>query len=185
MKYWLYLLLLLGCREPEWRYDGHFANVTAYSIAPTQMTPQGLNVDASGSWVDLAAIDAKVDAVEQCLQGLYPDGVLPATMVATGHCLQNHFSPRVHREALVIKVAPNWHVGCSGEQQFSCAVDPQLCVDKGLVPTVQCPCQCRSAIQDQDIIVTTPDLRMLDHDLIRIVTSCNYIWVDPLQGCFQ
>ncbi len=180
MRLALAVLLAAGC-EPTC-YDGHYANVTAYPIHASTRTPEGIAVDGD---LDLVELDRKTDAVEACLRGKYPDGHLPPELVEAAHCLSDRVDLDVHRDCLTVKVAPDWHVGCQGEQQFPCSVDPALCEAKGFTPTPECPCECRSAIQDNDAIVVTPDLRLFDNDLIRLQTSCNFIWVPGLQECFS
>jgi hypothetical protein len=165
-------------------YVGQFANVTTYGVSPSDRTPEGVVVDASGFKVDLAAIDSHIDKVEQCLRDKYPDGSLPADVVKNGHCLSDKFDPVIQRSFLTVKVAPDWHNGCLNEQVFPCGVDPKYCEAKGITPTPECPCECRGAVQDNDTIVTTPDLHLFDNDLIRVVTTCNYIWIAGLQECF-
>lgn len=177
------LASLVGCGNVGGQcYDGNYANVTAYRISPDASSPSGISVDGS---VDLAKLDALTDSVEGCLNSKFPDGKMPAELVVAAHCLSDHVELHVHRDCLKVKVAPDWHVGCQGEEVFPCSIDPVLCEAKGFTPTPECPCECRSAIQDNGTIVVTPDLLMYEHDLIRLQTSCNYIWVPGLQECFQ
>lgn len=163
-------------------YDDHYANVTAYTVRATQRSPSGIAVDGA---LDLGELDRRTAAVEACLAARFPDGRMPAALVAAAHCLTDRVELVVHRECLTVKVAPDWHVGCAGEQVFPCSVDPALCQAKGLTPTAACPCECRSAIQDDGTIVVTPDLRLYANDLMRLQTSCNDIWVPGLEECFQ
>jgi hypothetical protein len=136
--------------------------------------------------LDLAAVDAHTDAVEACLRAKYPDGKLPPAVVAAGHCLYDTIELTVHRDCLTVKLAPDWRWSCDGKEQvFPCSVDPALCEAKGIHPTAECPCSCRSAIQDDGVIVVTPNLHLYDNDLIRLQTSCNFIWIPGLQECFQ
>lgn len=176
----LALIFLAGCGG--FHYDGHFANVTSYPVHASTRTAEGIAVDGD---LDLAALDAKTDAVEACLRAKFPDGHLPGALSIDAHCLSDRVDLDVHRDLLTVKVAPDWHVGCQGMQQFPCSVDPALCEDKGFTPTTACPCECRSAIQDNDVIVVTPNLLLYDNDLIRLQTTCNFIWVPGLQECFQ
>jgi len=164
-------------------YDVQDANVTQYSVNPTAVTPQGLRVDTSGFHLDLQEVDRHAQAVRACLQRLYPDHRLPQALLGPASCLRDTWEPL--KACLVVKVPPDWSMGCRGEQVFPCSVDPQLCRDKGLDVTPQCPCSCRDAVQDDGVVVTTPDFHLFDQSLIRLLTSCNQIWVPGLQECFN
>lgn len=182
MRFLFACLALSGCAVC---YNGGFVNVTSYPVTTTEKSPEGIAVDPSGFQVDLADLDHKTDLVEECLREKFPDGRLSGDIVTASHCLTDRIDTTIHRSCLRVKVAPDWHVGCQGEQVFPCSVDPALCEAKGFTPTAECPCECRSAIQDQDTVVTTPDLRLYANDLLRIVTTCNDIWTSSLQDCFQ
>ncbi len=173
-------LLLAGCGAC---YDGQYDNVTSYPVHATSHTPKGIAVDGE---LDLAEIDRRTDAVEACLRARFPDGRLPPELLGPGHCLYDTVELTVPRGCLTVKLAPDWHMSCTGNQQvFPCGVDPSLCVAKGLTPTEACPCECRSAIQDQSTIVVTPNLHLYDGDLIRLQTSCNFIWIPGLVECYE
>lgn len=179
------ILLLAGCGAPC--LDNAYADVTSYAVSPSRRTPEGVAVDGD---LDLADIDAHTDRVEACLRKLYPDGRLPADVVQAGQCLTDRFEPTVPRDCLVVKLAPDWHLSCvidgQQEQVFPCPdIDPDVCRSKGIEPTDTCPCECRGAIQDQHVVVTTPDLHLYDHDLIRLVTGCNFIWSTSLKECYE
>lgn len=181
----------VGCYE-----DDRYANVTHYVTEPNLLTQEGISVRYDGdqtthsryarSFSDvLAEVDQRTDRVEQCLRRLYPDGKLPVPVIAEGHCIRSYFEPEVKRECMSVLIAPDSHYGCSGEQLFPCSVNPQLCIDKGLTITPECPCECRSTIQDNKTIVTTPDMHLYDAELIRLVTGCNMVWIEGLQECWN
>ncbi len=174
------LFALAGCAP--FSYYGAFANVTAYRVTPRLRTLKGIAVDASGKTLDLGALDQATDEVEACLKQAFPSGTLPALPAA--HCLTQKFDPALHRDAFRVKVAPDEHVGCDGQQQFPCTIDPVYCTDKGLTVTPACPCQCRSTLQDNSTVVTTSDLHLYKAELLRMVTTCNFIWASPqLSAC--
>ena len=197
MKILTPILLVLACSSPPPCYDNHYANVTTYSIQPNTKTPSGIQVDTSGFYIDLDAIDIKVLNVENCLKAKYPNGVLPPDVVTNGQCIRNTFDTTIHRDCMKVKVASDWHVGCSGEQVFPCNIPIKYCEDKGIVidphckqgqapsPDCPCPCECRDAIEQNDTVVTTPDLLLFDQSLIRLVSGCNWIWTPGLQECYE
>jgi len=174
--------MLSGCGV---NYNIYFANVTEYPVIPDTYTAKMVQVDTSGLEVNLADIDRRVDEVEQCLTKRFPDGQLSNRIIVDAHCRAPSFLPAVNRSELTIKIAPDWRNGCSGQQVFPCGVDPKYCIAKDITPTAECPCACRSAIQDDTTIVVTPNLYLLKGDLLRIITGCNFPWVPGLQECFS
>lgn len=185
MRFLVCFFFLCGCSIDNICYNQHYSNTTNYSVSPNVKTPNGIKVDTTNFIVDLNDIDRRIDEVETCLKQKYPDGKLPLEIIQNGHCLYPTFDTNIHRSCLEIKVAPDWHVGCLGEEIFPCSIDPKYCLAKGITPTQECPCECRSAIQDQNVIVITPDLYLLKGDMIRLQTGCNFIWIDGLQECFS
>lgn len=181
---WRILISLLLCSCSSSYYRLNFLNVTNYTINPDEVTSNGVRVDTSGKTVDLVEIDQKITQVENCLKNKYPTGKLPNEIIKTGQCVNNWFDTNINRAELVIKIAPDFHIGCAGEELFPCGVDPKLCEAKGLTPTAECPCECRVAIQDNHAIVVTPNLYLLKADMIRLQTGCNFIWIPGLQECF-
>lgn len=197
MRTLLTCLMLFACRSDPPCYDNHYSDVVSFSTQPNTKTPSGIQVDTSGFSVDLAAIDTKVLNVENCLKAKYPNGVLPPDVVVNGQCIRNTFDTTIHRDCMRVKIASDWHVGCSGEQVFPCNVPIKLCEDKGIMidphckqgqapsPDCPCPCECRSAIEQNDTVITTPDLRLFDDALMRLTTGCNFIWVAGLVECYE
>lgn len=179
--------LFLGCGFPEQCYFNHYSNYSNYTVSVEGETPAGIAYDSTGHALDAAEVDRRVDAVEACLTKLYPDGVLPESVRQAGSCLwaKLRFGTTVKRQCLTVKIAPDWHWSCDGKQQvFSCNAPEAGCLAKGRVPTPECPCCWRGLVQDETTLVTTPDLHLLTADLIRVVTSCNNIWVPGLQECY-
>lgn len=187
---WVLLLLLAGCDVGGACLDNHYQNVTTYPVHAQTHTPEGIAVDGD---LDFAELDARTDRVEACLRSKFPDGRLPPDVVAKAQCLSSTFVPVVPRSCITVKVAPDWHMSCvvnqafdaPQEQVFSCTIDPTVCMAKGITPTDACPCECRGAIQDQDTIVTTPNMHLYANDLIRLVTGCNVIWATNLGECYE
>jgi len=190
-------LFLIGCGYCPYEAD-NYSNPTNYSIDPTLRTPNGIKVDSSNQIVDLNDIDRRTDEVEACLGKMFPDGVLPADIVSKSTCLYNHFDTHVHRDCLQVKIPPDWYKGCidenwqycsnvpgCGEEVFPCKVDPALCEAKGFTPTPECPCACRAMIQDNNTIVTAPNMHLYKSELIRLITSCNNIWTSQLDQCWS
>ncbi len=155
-----------GCQSPC--YLNYYLNITDYKTSADIQTPNGIAVRTNGQEVDLEKIDALTDYVEACL------GI------------------EIQRSCLSVVIPNDWYPACEGEneQVFPCRIDPQVCADKGLpidpdcVPgqlpdeDCPCPCNCRATIQDENTIVTAPNLKLYSAELIRMVTGVNNIWIN-------
>lgn len=147
------VILLIGCQTAPC-YQNSYLNVTEYDVRANDITPDGIDVDNSGYEVDLNEIDRIVNEFEECY------GI-------------------VYKSCLTIKVAPDWYVSpCSGQQLFPCDIDEALCEQKGLTPNEECPCNCRAIIQDENTIIITPDLLLLQGELARMVSGINNPWAE-------
>jgi hypothetical protein len=169
MKKIILFAIFCGCQEPC--YFNHYANVTDYPASPDAQTPEGIAVRTNGQEVDLEKIDALTDYVESCLG-------IP-----------------VNRDCLKVVVPNDWFLSCNkqnGEfqQVFPCRINPQVCADKGLIinpdcvpgqlpnEICPCPCSCRATIQDENVVITAPNLYLYSAELIRMVTGVNNIWTN-------
>ena len=173
MKKIIAFLFLISCQNPC--YFNNYANVTNYPTTPNTATPKGIAVRTNGQDVDLLKIDALTDYVESCLG-------IP-----------------VKRDCLSVVIPDDWYPACEDptQQVFPCKVSPQLCADKGFeidpdcVPgqlpdeKCPCPCNCRATIQDENVIITAPNLKLYSAELIRMVTGVNNIWTnDETVKCY-
>jgi len=134
-------------------YDNLYKNVTNYSYNIETYTPDGIPVVTNNYKINLYKIDAMINQVELCLE-----------MYLKRDC----FSVVIPHD---VYISP-----CSGQQLFPCDIDPIHCEEKGIIPTEQCPCNCRATIQDENIIITTPNLLLFKAELIRMMTGINNIW---------
>jgi hypothetical protein len=187
------LLMLIGCGNYNPYAHDLYQNVSNYPINYTQHTTKGIAVDDEFQ-LDLTDIDKRTDDVEACLSHLFPNGVIPNDVVVNGQCISNHFDTTIHREYIGVKLAPDWSwtpdacdtIGWGKQQVFGCGTAPDnLCQEKGLVVSAECPCCWRGAIQDNSVIITTPDLHLFDNDLIRLVSGCSSIWNNELSNCYK
>lgn len=169
-------------------YHNYYQNITNYEVNPNTITPGGIQVDTSDFEVDLEEIDRQVDYLENCMQENFssPDFEVSGEVLDQQECWNEDLSPDiiVRRDCLIVKIAPDWFVSpCSGQQVFECNIRDSVCEDKGLEITDECPCMCRSTIQDENVIITTPDLYLFRGELGRMVTSCNNPWFEPVNEC--
>lgn len=202
------LLFMAGCFEKHLCYPHDYARITDYEIKPDVRTAKGIGVDTSGHNVDLEKIDQIFDSVEQCLMENLDNITAFCQQVEVDcHKYRDRFKGEkfwrcfdsiigcenyhrvksgINRDCVKIKIAPDFRASCDGQYKiFPCRVPEQGCLDKGLVPTPECPCSCRSTIQDSDLI-TTPDFVVLSGELVRMVTGFNNPWaVNPLKTCLN
>lgn len=188
----LFLIFVCGCNQPDC-YWNNYRNITGYNINPSTETPNGIAVDTSGFDVDLEEIDRQVDSLENCLRTAFAENPFIDEETAElqdcridGYEFRTEFDPEItiNRDCLVVKIATDWSVSpCSGQQVFPCNIDPAVCEAKGIEVTEECPCMCRSMIQDENVIITTPDLYLFRGELARMITGCNNPWFDPVSQC--
>ena len=163
MRFFILALILTSCSNEC--YCGYFSDVTDYDISGEYIfSPGGIKIYPNENIVDIDLIDKKVEELEQCL------GI------------------KIKRDCFKVYIPNDWYIStCSEEQLIPSIVDPQLCRDKGLeikpecewvmYPTEECPCPCniRSGIQDNNVIITTPDLKLFKMPLTRIVIYPEYL----------
>ena len=159
------LLCVAACRPPPCYPEGNLSNFTSYpepgTTAPADQT--------------------FAEQVAACLVPLN-DTWLSDAEAREAECL----GPRriEVRECLRVAEVPDWHLTCDGsEQVFNCSVGPQRCLEKGQVPTPECPCSCRAQIQYNTVVWTTPNRKLLAAYLVTLFTGCLSPWTPTLAPC--
>lgn len=148
------LLLLSSCHNNDC-YLNNYSNITNYKVKITRHTPNGIALDDPGNLLDDEEIDRVVNEVEECL------------------------GRGVKKNCLIIKIPKDFYISpCSGKLLFPCNINKQICIDKGLEVSEECPCHCRSIIQDENYIITTPDLENFKGELVRMITGINNPWIN-------
>ncbi len=181
IRFLIFCLLFLFCFCQSCSdncYSNYYVNITDYKVDSDAKTPiLGIPVRTNGHEINLQRIDEIILYVEDCL------------------------GFQVKRECLEVVVPSDWYVSyCAneeGEELFPCYIDPQVCADKGLpidpdceigqLPDEDCPCpcNCRATIQNENVIITAPNLKLFSAELIRMMTGVNNIWLDPnLSRCY-
>ena len=165
-------------------YQNSYQNVTNYEeVRADVMTPSGIRVDTGGYAVDLATLDARVAKIEACILRMAAESlVLPAEQKKSWQCLREvDPNQELMRDCLVIKVVAPTFSKCSDWQFIGVAAPDGLCLAKGITPTDECPCMWRTAIQDDNVVITPPAMYLWE--VGRIMTSCNNIWFSPFAKC--
>lgn len=198
--------LLIACGKDAPIYQNDYAKITDYKINPDTETSRGVAIDRSGFAIDIELVDTVINKTEDCLAE-HLEELAPFCAEQKERCqpiLKNHEYPEFWRcyditvgcntykrikngfarKDLGIKIAPDWHYACDqATMVFPCGIDPQACINKGLEPTPECPCSCRSTVQEYTVI-TTPQFQVLAGELIRLTTGFNNPWnVPPLSSC--
>lgn len=158
----------------------HYDWGARYDVRPYLVTASGILVDASGQHVDLELLDRLTDEVVQCLSEEFPDGNL--TGVKNGLCKRPYMNTAFYRSCLWVKIPNNWVWSCDGSQQLLADLaDPQGCINKGLIPTPECPCRWRAllGVRPHLYVVTTPNFYLYKDPLIKFITGCDNVWNVP------
>lgn len=179
LRYLVIWTLITGCGNPPC-YVGDHGNYTNHVRSQiVAVSPMyGFSVDDPKGELDLAKLDMTVSAIVECI-----GSILPLTMseYQTAECVGQPSSEV--RSCIVVKV-PEWHVSsCTGSQLFPCSVPVLSCLNKGQTPTLECPCSCRAIIQDNSMILTTPNLELFPARLTELLTGCPQIWNTRLSKC--
>jgi hypothetical protein len=165
------------CAPAQCKYHPQYDWGFSYSVEPNQTTPSGVLIDASGQYIDLNEIDRKISETENCLARNFPNGDLSGV---EGWCSVLKFEPFIDRHCITVKIPSNWSWSCDGKEQLLADDAPQEgCGAKGFKEDPDCPCKWRAGIQDGGIIITTPNLRLFKDPLVKMITSCEYIYEDP------
>jgi hypothetical protein len=158
------LFLFQGC---SMSVDNAFAknktpNATQFSFEPNRTTARyGIPVDDDASELDLNALESVYEQTVQCLNGVGEtvDAISMAPDLGV--------------------MVPNWFVSlCTGEEVYDCRISSAACEAKGFKTTGLCPCRCRAGVQDNRIIVTTPNMQLVSGRLVTLITGVEDPWVD-------
>lgn len=171
--------VLLACAATSRSYNSRLASVTSYSVQTPESTTWGVKY---GGPLDPVVLDTLVARVSACLARI-PEPSPEAKVVMD--CPDRPLRREVDPALFDVMVAHDWRPSAfdRNEQVFPCHVDPQLCRDKGLEPSVEKPCQCRATVQGGRTIIVTPNLKLFPAELVRLVTACNYVWEPALSEC--
>lgn len=187
-------LLLCACGTKTDCYQNLFQNITNYGVEPNAKTPSGIRVDTGGYPINLQKLDKRIALIESCIQTIAESHPLAD---ADWQCLKTEFrqQDKLKRDCLIIKIVPSVYSKCSNWQFIDAKAPDKLCVAKGLVSAKECPCQWRTAIQDENIIITPPEETRNTPPTVpatpylweigRLMTSCNNVWASPFSQCLS
>lgn len=182
----LFFVVFCGCSEENNCYKNAYRDITNLPVSPDKKTPSGIRVDTGGHDVNLAELDRRIANIEKCILDTAKEyGFATRTEMADWQCLSNDFTmiEELRRECLIIKIVAPVLSKCSNWQFIGIKAPDELCLAKGVTPTPECPCMWRSAIQNENVIVTPPALYLWD--IGRIMTSCNNVWFSLFAKCLD
>lgn len=128
-----------------------------FPFCPDVRTDLGIKIDMRAEAIDLDIVDCVWQTNEHCLASLPPE--------------EDAAPDPIEPACAGIMVAPNWRVSpCTGKMGFPCDLpqDPEHC---GTTDPDNCPCMCGGTIQRGGVIVVTPDLGALAHELTHYRTD--------------
>ena len=175
-KIGIILFFLSSCDDGKC-LPNFYKDVTSYKVNSTFII-NGINIDKSEYInVDLSSLGKRLNNIEECIKKVISSyEIIPDSW----ECVRKKIELQP-RECIIIKIVPPIYSTCS-DWQFTNAYAPdELCIEKGFYPTKECPCRWRSAIQNDVVLITPPNLYLWD--IIRIYTGCNNIWKSPLSQC--
>jgi hypothetical protein len=181
LKIVCFILSLSGCGDKC--YKNYYQNITSYKVSPNVITKSGFKVDTGGINVDIDALDSRLVSIENCLISIIKQTpVITEEQKNEWQCLKKEFEPEpIKRDCLVVKVIEAVLSSCSEWEFIPVLAPDQYCLDKGIIPTPECPCKWRLAVQNDNILITPPALYLWD--VTRIYTSCNNIWKSHFLSC--
>jgi hypothetical protein len=162
-------------------YDPNYPDMTNGGFKFTGKTPMGIEVDDPNHELDMDRVDAITKDVVACVKNIADHGYISNQEAIDAQCY-GVWEPEI-KSCLKVRV-PEWSVSkCSGEQLFSCNVPDASCLQKGSVPTAECPCRCRAMIEHGAIVLTTPNLKLYPAYLVTMITGCGSPWTPTLAPC--
>lgn len=169
-------LLILSC-APEPCYQYRIQNYTNFPVSSLTLN-NGILFDDPKHELNYNDVIILNNKVLDCLINLPK---LSVNELSNASC-QGAFDLTI-KSCLIVKV-PTWHHSvCTNEELFECSVGNQPCYDKGQVPTAECPCYCRAMIQDGNVLLTTPNLKLYPAYLTTLLTGCTNPWTEHLAVC--
>lgn len=204
------VLFLLGCNEQTVeRYNNFYKDATTYKITVDRTTPLGIGLDDPSRQVTDISVDLLAEQVQDCLkykhstcQGSHCIVQLNEQEASNGQCISNTFNAEINWDWVQVKIPQHtttpepsngrtplvddgWYTSsCTSRQLFLCN-DPGYCTRSSSREEGECGCNCNGAIQDNQTLILTPNLLAFKEELIRLVSGCNNVFIEPLKQCLN
>lgn len=150
-------LLFTACTQAAWeqRFGYYLDRSPSYSINPVA-SPGGVRYDNEvGDLLDVQQLDFLTDQLEACLER------------------------SIDRNSFVVKIPDDWSYSCDGTEEVLpfVSVFDKSC--KGKTATEECPCRYRAVLQEPNVVVTTPNLKLYRDALSRLILNTAVTWDNP------
>jgi hypothetical protein len=155
--------------------------VPPYKVENVQPTPSGIKVDTSGWDVSLEMVDTVVNSVERCLAQTFP-GKIPKTLRESAWCNFEKVRP-LKRDCITIKIPSSCFLSKDESEYLLDRKAPEYLCEQKENYEPEHGCFWRTGIQEDETIVTCPDLYMLPDPIVRYMTSCTTAWEGDLAKC--
>lgn len=151
-------VLIAACTPAAWeiRFGYYLDRSPNYPIANIVASPGGVRYDSEvGELLDVVELDWMTDSLEACLER------------------------SIDRSSFVVKIPSDWTYSCDGTEEvlpFVSVVD-RTC--KGRTATEACPCRYRAVLQEPNVVVATPNLKLYRDALSRLLLNTSETWSNP------
>lgn len=151
-------ILITACTPAAWEIRfGYYLNRSPnYPLANVVTSPGGVRYDSEvGDLLDVQQLDFLTDSLETCLER------------------------SIDRSTFIVKIPADWTYNCDGTEEvlpFVSVVDRSC---KGKDATVECPCRYRAVLQEPNVVVVTPNLKLYRDALTRLLLNTSNTWDNP------
>lgn len=145
-----------------------------YDFDPYLISPEGILVDPSGQTVDLVKIDRLTREAIDCIDAVFY--TLTRAEKKAALCPNTEYR-KLSQSCVNLKIPNDWVWSCDRKEQLLKDVAPQEgCTAKGFDVDLGCPCRWRAGVQKNNIIISTPNLKLYKDPLVKIQTGCQNPW---------
>lgn len=175
------MFLFLGCGDKHC-YNNFYNDVAGYTFNPNLITQKGISIESS-FLVDLLDVDDRVQKITNCVANItLLKPIISHEEQIAWQCLSREMRlPPYDLSCIGVKIMKPVENNCSNWQVLPVSAPDSLCIEKGIIPTNECPCRWRSLIINDSIVITTPVVYLWD--VARIITGCNNVWHSPYAAC--
>jgi hypothetical protein len=145
--------LIYACAPAPWeqKYGYYLDRSPNYDVNPV-VTPGGVRYDGE---VDVEQLDFLTNQLESCLER------------------------SIDRSSFVVKIPNDWTYSCDGTEEVLPFVSVFDKTCKGQTATETCPCRYRAVLQEPNVVVVTPNLKLYRDALTRLLLNTTNPWSNP------
>lgn len=150
-------LLIAACGGGIWSHTfGYYLDREPnYPLTNVVASPGGVQYDNEvGDLLDVQQLDFLTDSLETCLER------------------------SIDRSSFVVKIPADWTYNCDGTEEVLPFITPDRSC-KGKNATDACPCRYRAVLQEPNVVVVTPNLKLYRDALSRLLLNTSNTWGNP------